>query len=217
VPRTSRGARAVLALILAALCSAAPGRASAAGDDLLQSVRSMAVQCRDDFRSGNDAAANQSCHGLEHVLDTSVAPTANALMAKKSAGKRLSREEFFFLMFYVSTERLVTNTMARLYYRVRDVHPEALRYGREFAAQAISWSLYDAMNIHELFELAKADGNDAAQTHQARDIQRMMRANEAEDKKNPAQLEAMYPGVTAKALSSMHMSRQKYDHIMATV
>ncbi len=106
--------------------------------------------------------------------------------------------------------------MARIYYRVRMLHPEALQYGREFAVQAVAWSVYDAVNIRDLFALAKEEGADARH-RSARETQKMMRANQADDKKNPAQLEGLYPGVTAKALSSMHMSRETYDHLMATL
>ncbi len=214
--RFSAGGRAVVAILAAALVGTTPGLAFAT-DSVVDTVRAMAVQCRDDFHSGNDAAANQSCHKLEDMLDSQLSPAASALMAKKKAGKQLSREEFFFLLLYVSSQRLVTNAMARVYYRVRDLHPEALRYGREFAVQAIGWSLYDAVNIHDLFALAKQDGDKGADSHDAREIQRTMRTNQADDKKNPAELERLYPGVTAKALSNMHMTRQKYDHIMASL
>jgi hypothetical protein len=208
--------RAILASLLVVLCSASPCWASA-GDDALNSIRALSVQCRDDFRSGDDAAANQSCHNLERALGTSLAPTASVLMAKKRAGKRLSRDDFFFLLLFVSTERLASNAMARIYYRVRMLHPEALQYGREFAVQAVAWSVYDAVNIRDLFALAKEEGADETPSQTARDTQKMMRANQADDKKNPVELERLYPGVTAKALTSMHMSRETYDHLMATL
>jgi hypothetical protein len=216
VERRPVSRRRIVAYLLILLFSASPGWASAA-DNPLQTIRTMSVQCRDDFRSGDDAAANQSCHALERELDTSMAPIASKLMAQKRAGKHLSRDDFFFLLLYVSTERLATNAMARIYYRVRMLHPDALRYGRQFAVEAIAWSVYDALNIRDLFALAKREDADGPQSDAARATQKMMRANQADDKKNPAQLERLYPGVTAEALSSMHMSRETYNHLMSTL
>ena len=213
-----RGAskRGILLVVLAFLCSASPCWADGS-DTALQTIRTMSVQCRDDFRSGDDAAANQSCHALEHQVDTSLAPVAASLMAQKKAGKKLSRSDFFVLLLYVSTERLATNAMARIYYRVRALHPDALQYGRQFAIQAVAWSIYDAVNIRDLFALAKREDADGPQSDAAKATQKMMRANQADDKKNPAQLERLYPGVTAQALSSMHMSRETYNHLMTTL
>jgi hypothetical protein len=216
IPRHSVANRGILASLLTLLCCASPCWA-AGGDDALQTIRTMSVQCRDDFRSGDDAAANQSCHALERQVDTSLAPVAASLMAQKKAGKKLSRSDFFVLLLYVSTERLATNAMARIYYRVRTLHPEALQYGRQFAVQAVAWSIYDAVNIRDLFALAKREDADGPQSDAAKQTQKMMRANQADDKKNPAQLERLYPGVTAEALSSMHMSRATYNHLMSTL
>jgi len=214
--RRSVGKSGMVALVLALLCGLSPCWASAA-DNPLQTIHAMSVQCRDDFHSGDDTTANQSCHALERQLDTSMAPIASKLMAEKRAGKHLSRDDFFFLLLYVSTERLATNAMARLYYRVRMLHPEALRYGRQFAVEAVAWSIYDAVNIRDLFALAKKEDADGPQSDEAKATQKMMRANQADDKKNPAQLEQLYPGVTAEALKSMHMSKETYNHLMSTL
>lgn len=195
----------VVAVFLAYIVAS---NAYAFGDDNLQSrdPHYLATLCSaqygdDDVKAAKVVGACKALERLTHESEGVVAP----LMQAKADGKRLSYSDFGKVIEFVSANRLATSVVAVAYYKHGELH-----FGRQYAAQAIGWGMYDAKDAHDLIATLHQQLQG-----QAYDKERaILKTQLDQDKAIAPLMEQLYPGVTAEALGKINMKKVDYDKLM---
>jgi hypothetical protein len=196
--------RASLAFLAFYALLLAMGTANA--DDNLQSsdLRYLRSLCAGYGTSQDDVKAVNSCKALEraaHDKSSTVAP----LMQAKADGKRLTYDDFGKVIAFVSANRLATSVIAAAYHRLGE-----LNYGRQYAVQAIGWSMYDAKDVHALI----ATFHNQLQGPEYDRQRKALLAQLDADKAMVPDMERLYPGATDETVAKMKMSKTQFLKLM---
>lgn len=178
-----------------------------ANDDLqTHDITYLETLCASNADSKNDKETVHTCKALEQKAHEDWDEVTRLIYAK-STGQTLSYSDFGKVIKHMEANVIATSNIAIAYRRLG-----VFDFGRQYAIQAIEWSMYDAKDMHDL--IVTLHRNPDAQPKDYQKARSALQQRLDSDKATAPSMEAMYPGTIQEATAKLNMSSETYQKLM---